>query len=109
MLFILTVSYSLLFGCDQIVNRSLNTIKKQNNTLSSSSKERSQQLGDDEKNFDSTLKTDVNKQATKLEMKHTHPKIDSNEATKERVFEIIGTNKDGPYRSGNIKRLNSDK
>lgn len=94
----------MLFGCDQIMDRSLGNISKtKNNDSTLTNKESSL------KSLDSSSEENITK---KLEQKEgTAEEVlsnDNNNAFKKK-YEVIGTNKDGPYRSGETNRIRSTK
>ena len=94
----------MLFGCDQIMDRSLENISKtKNNDSTLTNKESSL------KSLDSSSEENITK---KLEQKEgTAEEVlsnDNNNAFKKK-YEVIGTNKDGPYRSGETNRIRSTK
>ena len=103
-LIIFTISSHMLFGCDQIMDRSLGNISKtKNNDSTLTNKESSL------KSLDSSSEENITK---KLEQKEgTAEEVlsnDNNNAFKKK-YEVIGTNKDGPYRSGETNRIRSTK
>ena len=103
-LIIFTISSHMLFGCDQIMDRSLGNISKtKNNDSTLTNKESSL------KSLDSSSEENITK---KLEQKEgTVEEVlsnDNNNAFKKK-YEVIGTNKDGPYRSGETNRIRSTK
>ena len=103
-LIIFTISSHMLFGCDQIMDRSLGNISKtKNNDSTLTNKESSL------KSLDSSSEENITK---KLEQKEgTAEEVlsnDNNNAIKKK-YEVIGTNKDGPYRSGETNRIRSTK
>ena len=94
----------MLFGCYQIMDRSLGNISKtKNNDSTLTNKESSL------KSLDSSSEENITK---KLEQKEgTAEEVlsnDNNNAFKKK-YEVIGTNKDGPYRSGETNRIRSTK
>ena len=94
----------MLFGCDQIIDRSLEKLSKtKNNESILTNKESSL------KSLDSSSEENITK---KLEQKEgTAEEVlsnDNNNAFKKK-YEVIGTNKDGPYRSGETNRIRSTK
>ena len=94
----------MLFGCDQIVDRSLGKISKtKNNESTLTNKESSL------KSLDSSSEENITR---KLEKKESIAEEDlSNDNNKElkKKYDVIGTNKDGPYRSGETNRIRSTK
>ena len=103
-LIIFTISSLVLFGCDQIVDGSLENISKTKNHDSTLTNKESSL-----KSLDSSSEENITK---KLEQKEgTAEEVlsnDNNNAFKKK-YEVIGTNKDGPYRSGETNRIRSTK
>jgi len=103
-LIIFTISSLILFGCDQIVDRSLGKISRIKNGESTLTKKESslRSLGtSSEENI-----------AVKLEEKEFIAEenlSDDNDKTLIKKYNVIGTNKDGPYRSGETNRIRSTK
>ena len=103
-LIIFTISFLVLFGCDQIVDRSLGKINKtRNNELTSSKKERSQKSLDSSSKDNAVSKSDEKENLAKEELSP------NNRKTLKKKIDVIGTNKDGPYRSGETNRIRSAK
>ena len=103
-LLIFTISSLVLFGCDQIVDRSLGNISKtKNNDSTLTNKESSL------KSLDSSSEENMTKKFEKKE--NTAEEILSNDNSNafKKKYEVIGTNKDGPYRSGETNRIRSTK
>ena len=100
---LLTISSLILFGCDQIVDRSLGKISKaKNNESLLTNKESSlKSLGDSNK------ENSIKKLEEKKKINEGLSKDNSKELKKR--YDVIGTNKDGPYRSGETSRIRSTK
>ena len=103
-LIIFTISSLVLTGCDQIVDRSLGKISKTKNNESI--------LNNKESSLESFNSSSEENIATKLEKKEsiTGERLsnDNRKALKKK-YDVIGTNKDGPYRSGQTNRIRSTK
>ena len=93
----------MLFGCDQIMDRSLEKLTKTKNDESTlTNKESSlKPLGDSNKE-----KSIKNPEEEKI-IKEGLSKDKSKELKKR--YDVIGTNKEGPYRSGETSRIRSTK
>ena len=102
-LIIFTISSLMLFGCDQIIDKSLEKLSKtKNNESILTNKESSlKSLSDSNK------ENSINKPEEKKQTKEGLSKDNSDELKKK--YEVIGTNKDGPYRSGETNRIRSTK
>ena len=94
----------MLFGCDQIVDRSLGKISKtKNNDSTLTNKERSL------KSLDSSSEENITRRLEKKESIAEEILSDDNSKTLKKKYEVIGTSKDGPYRSGETNRIRSTK
>ena len=103
-LIIFTISSLMLFGCDQIVDRSLKKISNAKNNESTLTNNESSQ-----KSLDSpSEKNIVRKLEEKESIAEERLSNDNSNAIKKK-YEVIGTNKDGPYRSGETNRIRSTK
>ena len=93
----------MLFGCDQIIDRSLEKLSKTKNDESTlTNKESSlKSLGDSNK------ENSIKKPEEKKIIKEGLSKDKSKELKKR--YDVIGTNKEGPYRSGETSRIRSTK
>ena len=102
-LIIFTISSLMLFGCDQIIDKSLEKLSKtKNNESILTNKESSlKSLSDSNK------ENSINKPEEKKQTKEGLSKDNSDELKKR--YDVIGTNKDGPYRSGETNRIRSTK
>ena len=101
---IFTISSPVLIGCDQIVDRSMGKISETKNNESTLTNK-----GNSLKSIDNSPKENIIKkpeQEKKLPGKDLSK--DNNEDLKKK-YEVIGTNKDGPYRSGETNRIRSTK
>ena len=107
----------MLFGCDQIIDRSLEKLSKTKNnestltnkenslrSLGDSNKENSIKKPEEKKKIKEGLSKDNSKE---LKIKEGLSKDNSNELKKR--YDVIGTNKEGPYRSGETSRIRSTK
>ncbi|GIR48933.1 MAG: hypothetical protein CM15mP58_10300 [Burkholderiaceae bacterium] len=103
-LIIFTISSLMLFGCDQIMDRSLGKISKtKNNESTLTNKESSLKSLDDSNKENSIKKPEEKKKIAEEDLS----KDNSKELKKK--YDVIGTNKDGPYRSGETNRIRSTK
>ena len=92
----------MLFGCDQIVDRSLREINKtKNNESTLTNKEGTPKSLDTTGEENSTRKLKGKENIGEKDLSHQGSK-----ALKKK-FDVIGTNKDGPYRSGENNRIRS--
>ena len=101
---IFTISSLVLFGCDQIIDRSMGKISETKNNESTLTNK-----GSSLKSLDNSSKDNIIKkreQETKLTDEDL-PKDNSKGLKKK--YDVIGTNKDGPYRSGETNRIRSTK
>jgi len=103
-LIIFTISSLVLFGCDQIVDRSLGNINKTKNNDSTVTNKKSSL-----KSLDSSSKENITKTLEKKESTVEEALSNDNGNAFKRKYEVIGTNKDGPYRSGETNRIRSTK
>ena len=102
-LIIFTISSLMLFGCDQIVDRSLEKISKTKNNESTLTNKESSLKSLDDSNKENSIK----KPGEKKKIKEGLSKDNSKELKKR--YDVIGTNKEGPYRSGETSRIRSTK
>ena len=103
-LIIFTISSPILFGCDQIVDRSLgktNKIKSNESTLGTKEKPL--------KSLGSSSKDNIKKKSKEKDSSVTGDLSNDNSEALKRKYDVIGTNKDGPYRSGETNRIRSTK
>ena len=94
----------MLFGCDQIVDRSMGKISETKNNESTLTNK-----GSSLKSLDNSPKDNIMKkreQQTKLTEEDLSK--DNSKGLKKK-YDVIGTNKDGPYRSGETNRIRSTK
>ena len=99
-----TISSLVLFGCDQIVDRSLGNISKtKNNDSTLTNKESSL------KSLDSSSEENITKKLDKKENTTEEVLSNDNSNAFKKKYKVIGTNKDGPYRSGETNRIRSTK
>ena len=101
---IFTISSLVLFGCDQIVDRSMGKISETKNNESTLTNKGSSLKSLDSPSNENIMKKQ--KQETKLTEENLS-KDNSNGLKKK--YDLIGTNKDGPYRSGETNRIRSTK
>ena len=103
-LIIFTISSLMLFGCDQIVDRSLGNISKtKNNDSTLTNKESSL------KSLDSSSEENITRKLEKKESTAEEVLSNDNSNALKKKYDVIGTNKDGPYRSGETNRIRSTK
>jgi len=101
---IFTISSLTLFGCDQIVDRSMGKINEtKNNESTLTNKESSQ------KSLDSPSEKNIIRQLEEKESIAEERLSNDNSNAIKKKYEVIGTNKDGPYRSGETNRIRSTK
>ena len=101
---IITISSLILFGCDQIVDRSLGKIRETKNNESTLTKNESSL-----KSLDSSNKEDItNNPEGGRKIAEEDLSVDNSKETKKK-YDVIGTNKDGPYRSGETNSIRSTK
>ena len=100
---ICTISSLMLFGCDQIIDRSLEKLSKtKNNESILTNKENSlKSLGDSNK------ENSIKKSEEKTKIKEGLSEDNSKELKKR--YNVIGTSNEGPYRSGETNRIRSTK
>ena len=101
---IFTISSLVLFGCDQIIDRSMGKISETKNNESTLTNK-----GSSLKSLDNSSKDNIIKkreQETKLTDEDLSK--DNSKGLKKK-YDVIGTNKDGPYRSGETNRIRSTK
>jgi len=94
----------VLISCDQIVDRSLGKISKtKTNESLLTNKESSLKTLDNSDKENNMNKPEKEKKLIEENL--------SNENSKELIkkYDVIGTNKDGPYRTGETNRLRSTK
>ena len=102
-----TISSLLFFGCSQIIDRTLEIVNGDKKNESELNRRENPVKSDTDDN-DVTLNRKSNEKqdsTDKVEVRR-NPPVNSNESLK-REFNVIGTNKDGPYRSGQTKRIKS--
>lgn len=103
-LLIFTISSLMLFGCDQIVDRSLEKIRKtKNNESTLINKENLP------KSIDSSGKENIMKKSEEKESIAEEDLSNNNGKSYKKKYNVIGTNQDGPYRSGETNRIHSTK
>ena len=103
-LIILTISSLMSFGCDQIVDRSLGKISKtKDNDSTLTNKESSL------KYLDSSSEENITRKLEKKESIAEESLSNDNSRVLKKEYDVIGTNKDGPYRSGETNRIRSAK
>ncbi|MDA9689047.1 hypothetical protein N9V13_01340 [Betaproteobacteria bacterium] len=104
-LIIFTISSLILFGCDQIWDRALGKINKTgSNDLTLTSEENSL------KSLDGSSKESILKKSEEEKESIEEEDISSdNSKPLKKKYDVIGTNKDGPYRSGETNRIRSAK
>ena len=94
----------MLLSCDQIVDRSLGKISKtKNNDSVLTNKESSL------KSLESSSEENITRKSEKKESITEEDPSNDNSNTLKKKFDVIGTNKDGPYRSGETNRIRSTK
>ena len=94
----------MLFGCDQIVDRSLEKIiEAKNNESTMTNKEGPL------KSLDSSSKKSNAKKLEKKGSPAEEALSNDNSNAFKKKYEVIGTNKDGPYRSEKTNRIRSTK
>ena len=101
---VFTISSLVLIGCDQIVDRSMGKISETKNNESTLTNK-----GSSLKSLDNSSKDNIIKkreQETKLTDEDLSK--DNSKGLKKK-YDVIGTNKDGPYRSGETNRIRSTK
>ena len=104
-LIIFTISSLILFGCDQIWDRAIGKINKTgNNDLTLTSEENSLKLLDD-----SSKENIIEKSEEEKENIAEEDIPSDNSKPLKKKYDVIGTNKDGPYRSGETNRIRSAK
>ena len=103
-LIIFTISSLVLFGCDQIVDRSLKKISKTaNNDSALTNKENPM------KSSDNSSEENITRKLEKKESIAEEGLSNDNSNALKKKYDVIGTNKDGPYRSGETNRIRSTK
>ena len=103
-LIIFTISSLMLFSCDQIVDRSLGKISKtKNNDSVMTNKESSL------KSLESSNEENITRKSEEKESITEEEPSNDNSKTLKKKYDVIGTNKDGPYRSGETNRIRSTK
>ena len=101
---IFTISSLMLFGCDQIVDRSLKKISNaKNNESTLTNKKSSQKL------LDNPSEENIRRKLEEKESLEEERLSDDNSNAQKKKYDVIGTNKDGPYRSGETNRIRSTK
>ena len=100
---IFTISFLMLFGCEQIIDRSLEKINKTENNESTLTNRESSL-----KPLDNSIKENIIKEPEEKKIVEDDLYKDNNKELKKK-YDVIGTNKDGPYRSGETNRIRSTK
>ena len=103
-LLIFTISSLVLFGCDQIVERSLGNISKTKNSDSTLTNKESSL-----KSLDSSSEENITNKLDEKESIAEEVLSNDNSNAFKKKYEVIGTSKDGPYRSGETNRIRSTK
>ena len=93
----------MLFGCEQIIDRSLEKINKTENNESTLTNRESSL-----KPLDNSIKENIIKEPEEKKIVEDDLYKDNNKELKKK-YDVIGTNKDGPYRSGETNRIRSTK
>jgi len=94
----------MLFGCDQIMDRSLQKINKtKHNGATLTNKESSL------KSLDRSSEENITRKLEDQESIAEEEFTNDNSNLLKKKYEVIGTNKDGPYRSGETNRIRSAK
>ena len=94
----------MLFGCDQIVDRSLGKISETKNNESTLTNK-----GRSVKSLDNSPKENIVKKPEQDKKLPDEDLSKDNSKGLKRKYDVIGTNKDGPYRSGETSRIRSTK
>ena len=94
----------MLFGCDQIVDRSLGKISETKNNESTLTNK-----GRSVKPLDNSPKENIVKKSEQDKKLPDEDLSKENSKGLKRKYDVIGTNKDGPYRSGETSRIRSTK
>ena len=102
-LIIFTISSLMLFGCDQIIDRSLEKLSKTKNNESTLTNKESSLKSLSDPNEKNSIKKPEEKKGAKEGLSK-----DNSKELKKR-YDVIGTNKEGPYRSGETSRIRSTK
>ena len=103
-LIIFTISSLMLFGCDQIVDRSIEKISKtKNNESPLADKESSLKPSNNSSKKNITKESDKKESIVEESLSNTNSKI------LKKKYDVIGTNKEGPYRSGETNRIRSSR
>ena len=94
----------MIFGCDQIVDRSLGKLSNtKNNESTLTEKESSLKASDN-----SSKENSLNKPEEEKKVAEESLSTDNSKELKKK-YDVIGTDKDGPYRSGETNRIRSTK
>ena len=94
----------MLFGCDQIVDRSLGKISETKNNESTLTNK-----GRSVKSLDNSPKENIVKKPEQDKKLPDEDLSKDNSKGLKRKYDVIGTNKDGPYRSRETSRIRSTK
>ena len=101
---VITISSLILFGCDQILDRSLGKISEKKNNKSTLANKESPL-----KSLDASVKENsIKKPKEGKKIAEEDLSTDNSKEVKKK-YDVIGTNKDGPYRSGETNRIRSTK
>ena len=103
-LIIFTISSLALNGCDQIVDRSLGKVRKTENNESILTNK-----GSSLESLDSSSEKNTKTELGKKESITDESLSNDNRKELKKRYDVIGTNKDGPYRSGEPNRIRSTK
>ena len=103
-LIIFTISSLVLLGCDQIVDSSLGQISKKKNNDSTLTSEESSL-----KSLDGASEKNITRKLEKKESMAEEDLSNVNNNELKKKYDVIGTDKDGPYRSGETNRIRSTK
>ena len=101
---IITISSLVLIGCDQILDRSMGKISEIKNNESTLTNK-----GSSLKSIDNPPKENNIKKPEQEEKLPGEYLSKGNSKELKKKYEVIGTNKDGPYRSGETNRIRSTK
>ena len=93
----------MLFGCDQIIDRSLEKLSETKNNESTLANKESPLKSLADPNEENSIKKPEEKKIIKEGLSK-----DKSKELKKR-YDVIGTNKEGPYRSGETSRIRSTK
>ena len=101
---IFTISSLVLFGCDQIIDRSMGKISETKNNESTLTNK-----GSSLKSLDNSSKENIIKIPEQEKKLQNEDLSKDNSKGLKKKYDVIGTNKDGPYRSGETNRIRSTK